>query len=383
MPEEDKNSDTANAIEQEANDVAQETVMEAEGSAAEEPAGEPASKQDEDSGDAKGGKDGEEKGDEGGDAEDQPKSHAFEGDHTTTPFGSQYDMKEEVEKVNAEVAALRIQSPMAEEDEEDVEDDEAAEDRGVSSSEVTQTQSTEDHTGGVRLGASNENIRKITIDKLPKERIGFMVTESSSRAPLPTVFVSHVFPNGPAARNGELHVGDLLLEVNGASVVGLPFEATIDIIRKLSLGRFVTLTLLQIPASVTCRVQKTSDDDILGIDVLDGEITHVLKGSLAAKAEIPVGTRIAEINGMNMVNRGHVEIIEALREHADDLELKLMPIHLYDLMTANLDTQKHIMSQIRASSGSFSDRGSLSNTASETRASVTESNTKPAPGDSQ
>lgn len=49
-----------------------------------------------------------------------------------------------------------------------------------------------------------------------------MVVESGWGSMVPTVVIAHLENKGPAAKSGQLNVGNQILAVNGQSLVGLP-----------------------------------------------------------------------------------------------------------------------------------------------------------------
>ena len=70
------------------------------------------------------------------------------------------------------------------------------------------------------------------------EPLGVVIVESGWGSMVPTVVLANMLPNGPAARCGQLNIGDQIISINGVSLVGLPLSACQTYI-KVS-GRTVT-----------------------------------------------------------------------------------------------------------------------------------------------
>ena len=58
-----------------------------------------------------------------------------------------------------------------------------------------------------------------------------MIVESGWGSMVPTVVIAHLDNKGPAAKSGQLNVGNQILAVNGQSLVGLPLLEAQNIIR--------------------------------------------------------------------------------------------------------------------------------------------------------
>ena len=69
------------------------------------------------------------------------------------------------------------------------------------------------------------------VNKRRNDPLGIMLLESGWGSMLPTVFISHLQNYSAAARSQRLTVGDHILAVNGASLVGLPLSECNEILR--------------------------------------------------------------------------------------------------------------------------------------------------------
>lgn len=75
---------------------------------------------------------------------------------------------------------------------------------------------------------------KVTIGKKKGEMLGLMVVAAGIGAIIPTVIIAHLSKSGPAFKSGQLNVGDYLLSINGASLVGLSILQCIQHIKVLN-----------------------------------------------------------------------------------------------------------------------------------------------------
>jgi predicted metalloprotease with PDZ domain len=73
--------------------------------------------------------------------------------------------------------------------------------------------------------AKKECQKEVIIPKQKNEILGLVIVESGWGSMLPTVVVANMMPSGPAARCGNLNIGDQIISVNGISMVGLPLAA--------------------------------------------------------------------------------------------------------------------------------------------------------------
>ena len=76
---------------------------------------------------------------------------------------------------------------------------------------------------------------------MKSEPLGVVIVESGWGSMVPTVVLANMLPNGPAARCGQLNIGDQIISVNGVSLVGLPLSACQTYIKVLSGSRIFFL----------------------------------------------------------------------------------------------------------------------------------------------
>lgn len=76
------------------------------------------------------------------------------------------------------------------------------------------------------------------VPKVKGEQLGVVIVESGWGSMVPTVVLANMSPTGPAARCGQLNIGDQIISVNGISLVGLPLsscQTNIKVKRKATL----------------------------------------------------------------------------------------------------------------------------------------------------
>lgn len=66
---------------------------------------------------------------------------------------------------------------------------------------------------------------QVIVPKMKGEMLGIVIVESGWGSMVPTVVLANMYPSGPAARCGQLNIGDQIISINGISLVGLPLSA--------------------------------------------------------------------------------------------------------------------------------------------------------------
>ncbi len=77
----------------------------------------------------------------------------------------------------------------------------------------------------LKMFAKKDCQKEVIVPKAKNEALGVVIVESGWGSMLPTVVVANMMPNGPAARCGNLNIGDQIISVNGISLVGLPLSS--------------------------------------------------------------------------------------------------------------------------------------------------------------
>nr|AAX30114.1 munc18-1-interacting protein 1 [Schistosoma japonicum] len=90
-------------------------------------------------------------------------------------------------------------------------------------------------------------------------------------------------PTGPAARCGQLNIGNQIVAVNGQSLVGLPLLTCQQIIKNCRQCTIVKLMIICCPPVVEVLIRRPSLNYQLGFSVQDGVICSLLRGGIAER----------------------------------------------------------------------------------------------------
>jgi len=183
--------------------------------------------------------------------------------------------------------------------------------------------------------------REIVVVKKRGEWLGIMLLESGWGSMLPTVFIAHLANYSPATICQQLSVGDHILSVNGASLVGLPLSECTTILKNTRSSNQVVLKIVSCPPVVDVVVSRPDVKYQLGFSVQNGTICSLLRGGIAERGGIRVGHRIIEINGDSVVAKSHQYIVDILANTIGSISLKTMPVAMYRLMVGD-DQPQHI-----------------------------------------
>ncbi|XP_076338824.1 protein lin-10-like [Tachypleus tridentatus] len=86
----------------------------------------------------------------------------------------------------------------------------------------------------LEMFAKKEKQKEVIVPKQKGEILGMVVVESGWGSMLPTVVIANMAQCGPAARCGQLNIGDQIIAINGVSLVGLPLSACQNYIKVYS-----------------------------------------------------------------------------------------------------------------------------------------------------
>ncbi|XP_012268422.2 protein lap4 isoform X3 [Athalia rosae] len=146
----------------------------------------------------------------------------------------------------------------------------------------------------------------------------------------PGIFISHVVPDGIAAKSGKLRMGDRILKVNGTDVTKATHqEAVMELLRP---GDSITLTIQHdpLPDSYQELTIVKEPGEKLGMHIKGGLrgqrgnpldhtdegvfISKINSGGAAKKdAKLKVGMRLLEVNGTSLLGATHQEAVNILR----------------------------------------------------------------------
>ena len=77
---------------------------------------------------------------------------------------------------------------------------------------------------------------RITVN-IAKRKLGGVGFVTSKRSASPYLAVSHVVKGGVTHETGLIHIGDVILEVNGKSLEGVPYHKALEILDKVPTGQ--------------------------------------------------------------------------------------------------------------------------------------------------
>ncbi|CAF1181425.1 unnamed protein product [Rotaria sordida] len=181
--------------------------------------------------------------------------------------------------------------------------------------------------------AKKECQKEAIVTKGKNEPLGIVIVESGWGSMLPTVVIANMMPGGPAARGGQLNIGDQIISVNGISMVGLPLSNCQAQIKNMKHLTTVRLVVVPCPPVVEVLIRRPDTKYQLGFSVQNGIICSLLRGGIAERGGVRVGHRIIEINGQSVVGTRHERIVSMLSNSIGELRMKTMPTQIYRLLT--------------------------------------------------
>eukprot|EP00123_Amoebidium_parasiticum_P020331 comp47738_c0_seq1/m.47611 comp47738_c0_seq1/g.47611 ORF comp47738_c0_seq1/g.47611 comp47738_c0_seq1/m.47611 type:complete len:543 (-) comp47738_c0_seq1:231-1859(-) len=189
-------------------------------------------------------------------------------------------------------------------------------------------------SGSGSVGAGIPGKKKVVLKKRLTDGLGFWIEPTGRYGIVSSVFISHIYPGTVASKCGQLGVGDIILAVNGVSLVGGTAAQSLALLEQASKLTEVALDVIpEEPVRVHYLDKNMSPNGRLGFDVLRGDIIKVVSGGAAEAAGMRVGDHIIEVNKVSTARMSHEEIVGHLR--ADTLTLRTMPGTLYNLVAPN------------------------------------------------
>ncbi|CAI2730731.1 unnamed protein product [Schistosoma spindalis] len=186
------------------------------------------------------------------------------------------------------------------------------------------------------LFCDKDNHKEVTIPKQKGESLGVVIVESGWGSLLPTALLANMHPTGPAARCGQLNIGNQIVAVNGQSLVGLPLLTCQQIIKNCRQSTIVKLMIISCPPVVEVLIRRPSLNYQLGFSVQDGVICSLLRGGIAERGGIRVDHRIIEINGESVVAVSHEKIVQLLATSVGEIHIRTMPTSVFRLLTGQI-----------------------------------------------
>ncbi|XP_070177708.1 uncharacterized protein [Littorina saxatilis] len=133
----------------------------------------------------------------------------------------------------------------------------------------------------LQLFANKDFHKEVIVPKMKGEPLGVVIVESGWGSMVPTVVLANMLPNGPAARCGQLNIGDQIISINGVSLVGLPLSACQTYIKAAKTQSVVKLTVVPCPPVVEVLIKRPDVKYQLGFSVQNGVICSLLRGGIA------------------------------------------------------------------------------------------------------
>lgn len=89
------------------------------------------------------------------------------------------------------------------------------------------------------------NWKTVIINTHNRSSVGLVVAPANADGVLPGLVVTEIVHGGPAERCGAVHVGDQVMTMNGTSVIGMPFQQAIQLVKDLAQGSEVSLQIVE------------------------------------------------------------------------------------------------------------------------------------------
>uniref|UniRef100_A0A0X3PJQ7 Protein lin-10 n=1 Tax=Schistocephalus solidus TaxID=70667 RepID=A0A0X3PJQ7_SCHSO len=172
--------------------------------------------------------------------------------------------------------------------------------------------------------ADKEQEKEVLVPKQRGESLGVVIVESGWGSVLPTVVLANMHPAGPAARCGQLNIGNQIISVNGQSLVGLPLATCQSFFKATKNMTAVKLMVVNCPPVVEVLIRRPDQRYQLGFSVQDGVICSLLRGGIAERGGIRVDHRIIEINGESVVAVPHERIVQLLANAVGEVRPHLL-----------------------------------------------------------
>ncbi|XP_041364878.1 amyloid-beta A4 precursor protein-binding family A member 2-like isoform X4 [Gigantopelta aegis] len=193
----------------------------------------------------------------------------------------------------------------------------------------------------LQLFANKDHHKEVIVPKAKGEPLGVVIVESGWGSMVPTVVLANMAPSGPAARCGQLNIGDQIISINGISLVGLPLSACQNQIKTSKPQTVVKLTVVPCPPVVEVLIKRPDVKYQLGFSVQNGVICSLLRGGIAERGGVRVGHRIIEINNQSVVAVPHEKIVSVLASSVGEIHMKTMPTSIFRLLTGQ-DTPHYL-----------------------------------------
>ncbi len=165
------------------------------------------------------------------------------------------------------------------------------------------------------------------------EPLGVDVEPGPSGSLVPGMVVVHVSPLGAAGRHGQLRVGDLLLKVNGQSLVCLLPREVAAILKSATKARTeVLLEIIPQPPARDATLARASDCDPWGFTLCDGVVAAIQPGSAAERAGLVLGHRIVSVGREPATGWADERLRQACDAAGTSVSVQTMAAHVWDAL---------------------------------------------------
>uniref|UniRef100_A0A8C3JDY6 PATJ crumbs cell polarity complex component n=1 Tax=Calidris pygmaea TaxID=425635 RepID=A0A8C3JDY6_9CHAR len=146
-----------------------------------------------------------------------------------------------------------------------------------------------------------------------KNGLGLSLAGNKDRSRM-SIFVVGINPDGPAGRDGRMHIGDELLEINNQILYGRSHQNASAIIKTAPSKVKLPVTLHFYLFQLIVGGKDTPLDAIVIHEVYE-------EGAAARDGRLWAGDQILEVNGIDLRNASHEEAITALRQTPQKVQL--------------------------------------------------------------
>jgi len=175
---------------------------------------------------------------------------------------------------------------------------------------------------GIRRAEIKSGIREVTCCKDGNGKIGLRVRHVNKG-----LFIALVHKDSPASMAG-LRFGDQILQIDGQTVAGWDTDKAMSFLKKCNPQKIV-FAIRDRPFERIITMQKDSSGHI-GFVYKEGEITHIVKDSSAARNGVLTEHHLIEVNGQNVVGLKDKETSEIFCQAPQTVTITLMPTILYN-----------------------------------------------------
>lgn len=154
--------------------------------------------------------------------------------------------------------------------------------------------------------ATHSNLERFTNEKFRKcvdiikpgrgEPMGMLLVATGPHAVVPGVVVKEITIGGPVHKSGMVKIGDQIVKVNGASLIGMKFEEMVRLIRGVSKGKKVQLEIIDGCGQIIAfrrQIPNPCEKLVLGNIILFLDPKYIMTISIQKKEEQLLGITLS------------------------------------------------------------------------------------------